>query len=265
MKIQIHGHRGCRGIFPENSIPGFLHAITCGCDFLEMDVVIIDGVVVVAHDPFIIKSVNAEDETEAIRNSFLEMTIDELKSHTYGKTYLPKFPDQIKISVGIPTLRETIIEIEKFCTEHNFLNIRYNIEIKSYPEWIGVYQPEPDLVVESVNKIIDEMNISSRVLLQSFSNEVLSLLNKNSEIPFGKILKRSESFDSEAYKHLKLHHVAPHHTDVTKDQVANIHASNLFAIPYTVNDVSDMKRLIDLKVDGIVTDYPGRLAKLIAR
>ena len=44
-----------------------------------------------------------------------------------------------------------------------------------------------------------------------------------------------------------------------------IHASNLFAIPYTVNDVSDMKRLIDLKVDGIVTDYPGRLAKLIAR
>ncbi|HMC00757.1 MAG TPA: glycerophosphodiester phosphodiesterase family protein, partial [Flavobacteriaceae bacterium] len=175
IEIDVQGHRGCRGLMPENSLPAFQKAIELGVNTLELDLTISkDKQVVVSHEPFMNhlicldaegKEIPKEDET---KYNFYEMKYDSIKQFDCGSKVYERFPDQQKIKVYKPLLSEVF----KLSEELN-PNIRYNIEIKSHPKYDNVYTPEPKEFVKLVLNKIDDFGVFNRTNLQSFDTRVL--------------------------------------------------------------------------------------------
>ena len=116
---EIHGHRGCRGLLPENTIPGFLYAIDLGVDALEMDVVMNgESDLVVSHEPFISPRICLDPEGNEIPEEMVEqiniytMSQDSIERFDCGMKPHPKFPNQKKISATKPLLKDVIDTVE---------------------------------------------------------------------------------------------------------------------------------------------------------
>lgn len=104
--IDIQGHRGCRGLLPENSMPAFIRAIELGVHTLELDLAISkDKKVVVSHEPFMSRKIclyasgNEILQSMDMKYNLYEMTYDEIKQFDCGLKFHPDYPNQAKISV----------------------------------------------------------------------------------------------------------------------------------------------------------------------
>lgn len=267
-QIDVQGHRGCRGLFPENSIPAFQKALDLGVTTLELDLVISkDKKVVVSHDPFmnheIALDVNGKTITEAEEKSFnlYEMTYDSIKKYDCGSKPHPKFPQQQKIKTYKPLLEEVLDLAEK----HSQKTILYNIEIKSLPAWDLVYTPKVEEFVALVLDIIKAKGIEQRVTLQSFDIRTLEEVKRKAPTMVASLLV--DEFESITFKlkslSFKPEIISPYYKLITKKRVKRLHKKELKVIPWTLNDEKDIKAMIDFKVDGIISDYPDRLIKIL--
>ena len=155
--INIHGHRGARGLFPENTVAAFIEAVKMGVDTLELDVVIsADNKVVVSHEPWMNELFCTKpDGTPVEKNAgqkynLHKMTYAEIKSFDCGKRTNPGFPQQKAIPSYKPLLREVIEEVETFTKENKLPPVKYNIEIKSEQKDDGIFNPLPEIFVNLV-------------------------------------------------------------------------------------------------------------------
>jgi len=163
-EFDLQGHRGARGLFPENSIEGFLAAVELQVNTVEMDVVISkDNKVVVSHDPWLNSTIcwglNDKPVQEGKELRIYEMSYDELTNYNCGSQPHPNFPLQAKMSTFKPLLSEVITEVEASAAALEVNTLNYNVEIKSTPAGDGVFHPAPQEFCKLVLEVIEAGNI----------------------------------------------------------------------------------------------------------
>jgi len=265
--IDIQGHRGCRGLMPENTIPAFLKAIELGVNTLELDVVVSkDSIVVVSHEPYMNPEICLDQKGNEIPKksgkvyNLYQMTFDSIKQFDCGLKQHPRFPNQEKIKTYKPSLREVF---QKAKVKNPA--IKFNIEIKAAPEYDGIFTPKPKEFVYLVLQVINKNNAFNETNLQSFDLRILEEIKKQSpKMPVALLVDENESV-AEKLKQLsfKPEIISPYFKLLQKNRIEHYQSKGYKIIPWTVNKEEDLQQLIDLKVDGIITDYPNRLVDLV--
>ena len=267
-EFDIQGHRGCRGLLPENSIQAMLKAIDLGVTTLEMDVVISkDNQVVLSHEPFLSYEIALDlngkeiEEKEEKSYNLYQMNYEQIKQYDCGSKIHPRFLEQQKIKTYKPLLSEVIDSVEHYIKiKHPGKKIYYNIETKTTIEGDGIFHPKTEDFVNLMVKVIKEKQIDDRVYIQSFDVRTLGFLHK--EYPEFKtvLLVENEFSIDENLKLLgfKPDVYSPYYKLLNKKKVNQLHQQNIKVIPWTVNDKKDIQQIIKMKVDGIISDYPNR-------
>jgi glycerophosphoryl diester phosphodiesterase len=271
-KPEIHGHRGCRGLMPENTIPAFLKAIDVGATSLELDVVISkDNQVIVSHEPYM-NSATCLDSTgnpipkeKQTQFKIYGMTMDQIRKFDCGSLPNPSFPDQVKMKVTKPMLSEMIDAVENYVKQKGLKPVGYNIEIKSSPEGDNIFHPEPARMVDLLLAVIREKGIADQTLVQSFDIRPLQYLHSiQPDIRTGllidhikpmKINIRTLGYTPTYYN--------PYFMLVTKKLIRQLHKKGILICAWTVNKEKDIQKMLDLGVDGIISDYPDKVKALV--
>lgn len=262
-QVDIQGHRGARGIMPENTIPGFLYALDQGVTTLELDVVITaDNKVVVSHEPWISSEICLSKEGKPLEEgkglNIYKMTYDQVKSYDCGSKEHTRFPEQEKIQVIKPLLGDVIKAAERHIKSHTRYEVDYNIEIKSQPSGDNLYHPSPEKFSDLVYQLIDQYLPWERVVIQSFDFRVLKYWNKKyPNVRLAALVENMKSIDTNLSNlGFKPAIYSPYYQLLSQQKVNNLRGRGIKVIPWTVNDATQMKKLVDWKVDGIITDYP---------
>ncbi len=271
-QVDVQGHRGCRGLMPENSIPAFLKALELGVTTLEMDVVISgDHQVIVSHDPFFshkfCKDAMGKEIVESDERNHLiyQMSLSDIQKYDCGTRVNPQFPSQVKIKTYKPTLEEVFDVVERWIEKHELPLVQYNIEIKRDPEYDGINHPGPEEFVTLVLGVIHRHDMGKRVIIQSFDPESLQIVREADPTIKLAFLVYENSID-ENMKRLSFtpQIYSPLFELVDKDLVSKAHSDTMKVIPWTVNNPDHITKMLDLGVDGIISDYPDVVLKIIA-
>ena len=264
------GHRGARGLLPENTIPAFLRALSYPeVTTLELDVVIsADNRVIVSHDPFMEPEIcqtpegNRIDETVSIR----KLTAREIEAYDCGKLPHPRFPEQQNRPATKPTLAAVFAAVDRYCLQQGRPSPRYNIELKYQPDW------EPDLVpnratfVRLVLEDVAAWGNPELVNLQCFDPPTLAEIRRQDERISLAYLDESPGRVKEKMDELGFvpEIYSPWERGLGPEIVAEARGLGMRVIPWTVNEVARMRELVDMGVQGIITDYPNRIGAATA-
>ena len=179
------GHRGCRGLMPENTIPAMLHAIDLGVTTLEMDIVLTkDSVAILSHEPFFNHEITTKQdgsfigENEERQYNIYQMNFEETQQFDVGLKPHPRFPQQIKLATTKPSLANLIDSVEQYISIKKLPKIFYNIETKTQPLTDNIFHPAPAFFVDRLMKVINEKGIVNRVIIQSFDFRTLQYLHQ---------------------------------------------------------------------------------------
>jgi glycerophosphoryl diester phosphodiesterase len=263
--VDIYGHRGARGLFPENSLEGFLYSAGLSIHGIELDVAIsADKKVVVSHEPWMNPKTCTKPNNSKVsfirRKNLYRMSYETIRQYDCGLRGNVDFPEQKKSAAYKPLLGEVISKVEEFLSNKGLPKIVYNIEIKS--SWVSDNQlhPAPAEFVELVLKELQPFNINERILIQSFDMRPLNIVReKNTGCKIG-MLVRSPLYIKRRLKNLNF---TPDTCGIyfkyaNEKWIRRVHEMGMKMLVWTENEVVDMKRHIPMGVDGIITDYPER-------
>lgn len=240
--VVISAHRGGAALKPENTIEAMINAINLGCRSLEGDLHITkDGKIVFSHDPYLL----------GFGKKYLiyKYTYDELRSHK---------PD-------LPLASVLIDSVESYTRHQGIAPVDYTIEIKSVPGEDGTITPEYRNYTDQVMKLLLSKDLGKRLLMQSFDPRALIYLHQH--YPTVRQMALVEAEHINLADVIKLLGYKPdvfscNHEAVDQQLVDDCHREGITVNPYTVNDIDEALRLIDLGVDGIITNYPNKLLRL---
>jgi len=261
------GHRGCRGLMPENTIPAMLKALDLGVTTLEMDIAITkDKLPVLSHDQWFAQDITTKPdgsymgEREERKFVIYWMTYEQVKTFDVGMKPHPRFPQQQKMKAVKPLLADVIDSAEKHAAITGRQLPYYNIETKTNPEFDEVFHPKPEEFVDLLMSVIKEKGIEERTIIQSFDFRTLKYLHQ--KYPGIKTAMLIEDFDKRNFDdQLKaLGFIptiySPAYSLVNEKLVQYCHQQNIKVIPWTVNDKLTIEKLKAMGVDGVITDYP---------
>jgi glycerophosphoryl diester phosphodiesterase len=291
--FDLQGHRGARGLAPENTIASFSTALAIGVTTLELDVGMSkDGVVVVHHDEWLNPDITRGPDGAFLSQrgpAIFSLTLDELKRYDVGRlkpgtAYAAGLPEQRPHDgARIPTLAEV------FALGRRADHIRFNIEAKLTPT-SGPDVPEPELFAKALAAAVREASLAERVSIQSFDWRILRVLRRvapeiirvclTSERPDYDTIQRGKPGASPWTAGLDVDEFggsvprlvaaadcrvwAPGFEDLTSESIAQANALGIRVIPWIVNEPDQMDRLVRMGVAGIITDYPDRLRRVVA-
>jgi glycerophosphoryl diester phosphodiesterase len=266
-QFDVEGHRGSRGLMPENTIPAMYKAIDLGVTTLEMDAVITkDKQIVLSHEPFFNHEISTKPDGSEVSQeeekslNIYQMNYQEVRKFDVGKKTHPRFPRQQKMEVSKPLLSDVIDSVESYCKQKRLRAPDYNIETKSLPITDGTYHPSPQEFVELLVKLTREKGIQQRMIIQSFDFRTLQYVHQ--KYPFIKTAMLIEDFDKrtleQQIKDLGFTPTiySPDYSLVNGALIEKCHELKMKIIPWTVNDKATIERLRGMGVDGIITDYP---------
>jgi glycerophosphoryl diester phosphodiesterase len=289
--FDIEAHRGGRALFPENTLVSFANALAMGVDTLELDVgVTRDGVLVISHErglnPDLARGADGK-YVAAAGIPFVQLSLDEVKQFDVGQirpgsTYAAQFPDQHAVpGTRIPTLKELIDLVRRSGDGH----VRLNIETKIDPNHPDE-SPSPERFVALLLDLLRTEKFEDRVMVQSFDWRTLQLVQKlASEIPTVYLTVQGGRdptvFSDRASEWTAGFNPAehgrsiprtikaaggaiwsPYARDLTPALVAESHALGLKVVVWTANQPEDIAHLIEMGVDGIISDRPDLLRKV---
>ncbi|MCA0151611.1 glycerophosphodiester phosphodiesterase family protein [Winogradskyella vincentii] len=266
-EIDIQGHRGWRGLFPENSMPAFKKATELGVNTLELDIVVSkDKKVVVSHEPFMNPLICLDPKGEEIVNdevlgyNLYNMDYAQIKEFDCGTKFHPDFPDQTKIKIYKPLLSDVFKLVKS-----NNSEVKFNIEIKSEVEYYGEYTPHPKEYVSIVIEELKKSGLITRVNLQSFDLNILEEIKVQYPKMVVALLVDEDEIINDKLSILtyKPQILSPYYKLLNPKNVSKFQSEGFDIIPWTINEEEDLKYMIKLKVDGIITDYPDRLIKIL--
>jgi len=267
-KIDVQSHRGGRALMPENTIPAMIHAIDLGTRTLELDCVISsDNKVVVSHDVYMSAGFMRKpdgtdiDKKDEKNYALYKMTYDSIRKFDAGSKPHPEFQDQRKMKTYKPLLSELIDSVEAYVKLHHLKPVYYNMETKCSPQGDGIYHPAPAVFSALVMEVINKKHIADRVTIQSFDIRTLQIIHKDFPKQSTALLIMNKESFADNIKTLGFTPdiYSPNFTLVTPELVKEAHGIKVAVLPWTVNEVSDMKKMISYGVDGMITDYPDRL------
>jgi glycerophosphoryl diester phosphodiesterase len=270
-KLDVQGHRGGRALMPENTIPTMINAINLGVKTLELDCVISkDNQVVVSHDSYMSADFMLKPDGSTISKAeeksllIYTMPYDSVRRYDAGTKPHPQFPDQKKLKTYKPLLSELIDSVERYVKVHHLKPVYYNLEIKSSPAGDGVAHPAINEFTKLVMDVLNKKKVAKRVTIQSFDVRPLQLLHQtNPKQVLSYLTSAKETFEN-AIKKLGFNPniISPYYTSIDSDFVEQAHMAKVQVLPWTVNDEESMKKMAELKVDGIISDYPDKLVTL---
>ena len=296
--VEVQGHRGARGLAPENTLPAFAKAIALGVDTLELDVAVTrDGVVVVSHDPSLNLNLTRGPDGRWLEKTgprINSLTYDELSRYDVGRTkpesgYAKQYPEQVPVDgTRIPKLAEVFAMVRESGNER----VRFNVETKLSP-----HAPDDTLAPEPLAKaVIAEVRragMARRTTIQSFDWRTLQVVQREApEIETGYLTARQKWLDNicpgpnipgtceaspwTAGFALREHGSVPAmvraaggkvwspvHSDIDAAAVKAAHELGLRVVVWTVNDAIRAEQLLEMGVDGIITDRPDRITPLV--
>ncbi|MDD1530790.1 glycerophosphodiester phosphodiesterase [Bradyrhizobium sp. WBOS7] len=291
MAFDLEAHRGGRALLPENTLPAFANALSMGVDTLELDVgVTADGEIVVSHERGLNPDLTRRADGTYITppgTPFVKLRLDEVRTYDVGQirpdsAYAKQFPDQRALpGTRIPTLRELFALGRK----SGNARVRFNIETKIDPN-----RPDetldPQAFVAKLLALIETEALSDRVMIQSFDWRTLQLVQQQAPkmptvyltlqrgsaptVAMDKATNWTAGFNPADHggslpRTIKAAGGAiwsPHFGDVTAALVAEAHGLGLRVVVWTVNKREDMTRMIELGVDGIISDKPDLLRQV---
>lgn len=259
------GHRGCRGLMPENTIAAMKKAIDLGVQVLELDVVISkDKLVVVSHDTHFATDISLKPSGDSIsveeaKNYILyQMPYDEIKKFDVGKKHNVKFPQQQNFAAYKPLLSELIDSADLYAKRNGLPLPLYNIEIKSELKTDDIEHPKPQEFVDLVLTVLKNKNIEERMNIQSFDVRPLQIIHQ--QYPAIKLAYLTANIktvsDNLADLGFTPDYYSPYYKTVNSEVVELCHKNGVKIIPWTVNTKAEIEELKNLKVDGIISDYP---------
>ncbi|MDR3227395.1 MAG: calcineurin-like phosphoesterase C-terminal domain-containing protein [Prevotellaceae bacterium] len=269
--VDIQAHRGGAGIMPENTVAAMINAVKLGVNTLEFDLNISkDKKVVVSHDPwmnykFVTRPDGKEIEKDETKNySLYSMTYDSIAQYETGLKPHPDFPEQKKIKAHKPLASELIDSVEKFINENKYSEVLYNIEIKSSEKRDNVYSPEYEEFCDLAMKVLLSKNLGNRLVVQSFDPRALNYLNK--KYPDIKLSYNVEAKDNDFDTNMaKLNFVpayySPHFSLVDENLIEKCNKFAMKIVVWTVDKPEDIEKMLNLKVDAIISNYPDIVLK----
>lgn len=270
MPFDWQGHRGARGLLPENTIPAFIKALELGVTTLELDLAVSkDSQLIVSHDPWLNPDIcqNADNsrlsKEEAENRIIWQMTVAEIKKYDCGSLGNPRFLSQQRMRVFKPTLAEMVEAVTVYCKENKRPLPYFNIEIKSQPIWDESHTPPVQTFATLVLAAVKRLKIYDKTCVQSFDPRALEAIHQlDKKITTALLVENEGAVETQLSKiSFKPSIYSPYYILVDKKVVDYCHAQNIRIIPWTVNEMSDMKNLIKMGVDGLITDYPDRIIR----
>lgn len=266
-ELDVQGHRGARGLVPENTIPAFIRALEEGVTTLELDVVITkDKQVVISHEPYMSASICSKPNGQPVTNNEMEqfniyqMTYAEVSRFDCGIRGNSRFPEQQKMAVSKPLLVDMIKQVEDYLAEKGLPKVSYNIELKSTPKGDGISHPQVEEFADIVQTVLDQVLTNDRYTIQCFDFRVLKYYHqKYPDVDLVALVENMKGvkgnlkelgFVPEVY--------SPYHALLSRKDIEICHQEGMKVIPWTVNDRDRMEKLVNWGVDGIITDYPDR-------
>jgi glycerophosphoryl diester phosphodiesterase len=293
--FDLQGHRGARGLHPENSLAGFEAALGLGVTTLEMDLGMTrDGVLVVHHDRRLATDRTRDQAGQWLAEpapALIDLTFAQLQTYELGRLkpdskLAERFPEQRGLDgVRVPSLEEVL----QFAEERSGGRIRYNLETKLSP-LSPEDSPDARVMAEALVALLDRFALEGRAAVQSFDWRTLAMLRAaRPEVPTVHLtaeqswldnLERNRPGASPWLDGLDLTAPAvsvpqaiqerggavwsPYFRDLRPAELREAQRLGLKVVVWTVNDPADMASLIELGVDGIITDYPDRLRRVMA-
>lgn len=269
--LDIQGHRGARGLMPENTIPAFLRALDEGVTTLELDVVITkDNQVVVSHEPYMSGSICTKPDGSPVQAAdfqkfnIYQMTYEEVKAFDCGSRGNSRFPDQQKMKTIKPLLVDMIDTVEEYLAANDLPKVSYNIELKSSASRDGVYHPQVKEFSDIVQKTIKSKLSKDRYTVQCFDFRILQYFHSTyPEVALVALVENTKGvkaniddlgFTPQVY--------SPYFKLIGKNDIAWCHEQGMKVVPWTINKLKHMKKMVRKGVDGIITDYPDRAKAL---
>lgn len=303
--FDLEAHRGGRDVRPENTLYSYAYAIELGATSIECDMQLTkDGQIVMSHNPILNSDITRDENGNYIENNKYDirlMTVDELKKFDVGvmdpncgEYYDLHGKTQFTYDAKIPTLEELMQLIQSYGDK----NIVLNIETKSYPDPVSAgykNNADPKKFVEVFNNIVKKYDMEDRVVLQSFDWQTLIEMKKlNPNISTSTLWQEQPSWgrDSESLRRyekkkspwlsgldikdyqgnpVKAAHaigadiISPYYTEISKQDVDEAHSLGMKVVPWTVNNEKDMNMLLDMGVDGIISDKPWLLKQVLEK
>lgn len=267
--LDVQGHRGARGHFPENTLPAFQAAIELGANTLELDVVITgDSQVLVSHEPWLNAEICTDTNGQPIDPkaerpfNLYAMDYADIARCDCGSLGHPRFPGQKKQVAHKPLLSE-VFGATAFAHDRNGEPIRYNIEIKAEPQDYGKFHPDAVTFSRLVYAEVEKAGLQDRTTLQSFDLDILKALHKDYPDQTLALLVDEEEDYVQKFADLGFYTpiLSPWFKLVDTRMTAFCADKHMQLIPWTVNDSADIQHMIDLGVHGIISDYPDRVVE----
>jgi glycerophosphoryl diester phosphodiesterase len=294
-KFELSGHRGARGLRPENTLPAFSEALSIGVSTLEMDAAVTkDGVVVISHDPFLDSNITRGLDGKWIeggRRLIKDMTLKELQTYDVGRIrpgsdYAKQFSSQVPVDgTRIPTL-SAVIELVR---TSQLKEVELSIEPKFDPTDETKPTSDREPLARAVIEALRKANFAQRSYIQSFDWALLRIVRRiapefrivydttgrpgDDTVGLGAETrsKWTDDFDVNKYKSV-VHAIkaaggkywSVDSWDLDAAQVKTAHELGIRVAVWTVNEPEEMAKFIRMGVDGIITDYPDRLRKVLS-
>jgi glycerophosphoryl diester phosphodiesterase len=269
-KFDVQGHRGARGLKPENTIPAFTTALDYGVTTIELDLAVTkDHQLVVSHEPWMSADICRTPEGDEIsqkeekRYNLYQMSYAEVAHFDCGSKANDQFPQEEHTPLPKPLLQDVIVAVEDHIKSYTRYEVDYNIEIKSWPEGDDKFHPKPAAFSDLVFNLLDQYLPLNRIVIQSFDLRVLKYWHeKYPQVRLSLLVENKSNaqvnlsrlgFNPSVY--------SPDFKLVSKRMVDYLHRKKIRVIPWTVNEDSDMLTMKALGVDGFITDYPDRPGK----
>jgi glycerophosphoryl diester phosphodiesterase len=293
--VDVHGHRGARGLEPENTLPAFEVALDAGVDALELDLhFTADDVVVVWHDPTVDPAkcgLDPEagegaldpDDADATDLAIAALTLAELDAYRCDRNPdRGRFPDQSATGTalaGDDYRIVTLAELFEFVAEYAASDLKtaeqrsaastvdFNIETKRVPDrpetiGDGFDGVTPGAFELAILDAAETAGVTDRVIIQSFDHRSLEAIRTvDGAIRLAALTRRNEPYPPDLAGFAQIW--SPDHRSLSADDLREAHEAGVLVIPWTVNEPRDMNRLIDLGVDGLITDFPDVLVQII--
>ncbi len=288
--LDLQGHRGARGLLPENTLPGFAGALAIGVSTLELDLAMTaDGHLLVMHDPVFEPKLTRDENGDwltADSATVRSMTLAETRRYDVGRMnptqrYASRFPQQVAVDgTTAPTLAQVFDLVDRAGNRQ----VRFNVEIKLRPDAARATWP-PREFATAVVALVRQRGLTDRVTVQSFDWRALQAIQQLAPELETAYLSVDQSWLSNlqtgrsgaspwlggididefggsaarAVRHAGGSIWSPYHLEVDARSVSEAQALGLQVIVWTVNEKVRMRELIAMGVDGIITDYPDRL------
>lgn len=261
--VEVIGHRGARGLFPENTVDGLINTVKLGVRVIELDVVISkDSQVVLSHEPWMHYKFCTEPTGERVKmrsqHNIFKMNYSVIRQYDCGKRGHKDFPTQKPAPAHKPLLSETIEAVEAFTKANNIPPVEYIVEIKSHEKTDNLFHPVPAQYARLLYDELKKFGIDERLVVKSFDVRPLQEFHKLAPgirigllvANLGSVKKNVDRLGFVPYTY------NPSHKLVKPKTTEEAHRMGMKVMVWTVNDPEEMKKLAELGVDGIITDYP---------